>query len=1657
MLKRTSTSTCQTAAARRSQCAAASRRRGSTLVVVAALLGLLAVLGYMLFRFTSQELESALYFSEGGKERGAADFDPNVYFNFGLEQLILGPNELYSYSALAGGGEKALVPSLVGTDGRPYNGEGIRLRGFGALARVDQDGDGVPDTDQSLLERINHSAAANGGVPAMSDPQWLSRPQPDPDYTAPDINSQFLAYWGYALDDKGKPVFVVIPSFHRPQYLRSGPAGDPILDPHSNAATAARVLFPHVDHEAPGAPGVRRYITPAEWADPTRQGELVALGATGPYPFTRHNQGVWALRPWSPMTPYEVNDWVVPPNSNGWFYRCVAAGTSSNVEPPWPTTDGAVFTETGGVQWETRRQPFPEYDADPSGIGVKDAGFLDLQFPSQQLGDNRKYIPLFAFKVICSDSKGNLNAHGLKLNRDLTIGAGPFGGGSPIHKSHQGLSPAEISLFWLLTADPATDFRTGDIPSEVYQDLIDFFGHAPANFTEAANMEFLLRLIGRLRYSGGVIVDATDGVFGERDRLLAAAQSFNFADFPMPGLSETDDNNNRFYGDRLALPGTRPFGSPLDWRAAGTACDATGKFPLFFNPPNSLNRWPQFAGVETRGSVLWANLIGNALMVDSSGTPIVPGGVSEPLVDEPEELELDPRFADAQKDRLLELAEMFFLMASNTDRQLVGAASRLEHLFHWNFVRNIRARDIRQQFTIHSADVQNYGLPRPTFPATAAQKFRPHEHEPAGVNSLGSTRHRFPPQFPGATATTQPFRPALQRWLESLAGDIDSNPDALRQRAYSLNHFLDDSSGSLVLRSLTEHHPDPGTRAIHELATSALTADELQEHNARRDRQLMARDFYVMLYTFCGGDDAANPLTTPNTVIGPDSANPGKMRRTLYDDVQLDEMAQFAINAVERLDRDRIIDAFEFDRDLSDGWNLDDNAYTDDGLADRGIVYGVEEQGLTFSEALILCFRQFTNPDTAMAADHLVTEFDDTQDRYFSFIELRHAGTEPISLRGNVRIEIETTDGTDTWVRKLTLLSDDPDFPVASRAIPPGGLFTILSAGDDHNRDPMTNLPRPSYVMLDLDLPANLMGPGAAPIYEDRYAPLPRGPFPLNATDLGRRVDLIVDDDANPPRFLLEGEKNGSPETVTIGGLLNEINIGAMKNSGGVTVKMRLYRRAHPDRAIPTGSVPANYDLDNPWIEVDRFRDLTLDSSNSVINITQKDDDAGIIQHVKQELIKIRSRERVDPLRRASAEFPNAEPDHPQAPAGAETQPNHDLVKLNTIATDNQASGDPAAGDRFQLWQLPGDRDYASSIELLSVPLYGPADLTKSLDPRGTNTAGMKKFLRPLAIGAYGADGKPGTAGMDDDGNGVTDDPGERGMGDDPDPSFNPLVSRKYDNRWHRLLGIVNVPIRNTPIDRFRNSGLVNLNTLHFPEMLAAMLDDEAAFELGGFHPLRPDADPSATDGKQSNYIVDRWEGATRDWWIEFIRARDRQDPLTRMYLPGMAHGRPFRSPSFLEEDVESIEYTLLRSLPADENIAGLDPDEVRRRLFELGTPEERYGLDPTARAVDYHTRHRLLSKMANYSTTRSNVFHVFMEVAFFEVIDDEGVERIGARIDTLPARRAYFVVDRSLAIERLKAGDFRPAGDPAGFSIRGPSEGGFNWRDLVLHRQLIQ
>lgn len=54
---------------------------------------------------------------------------------------------------------------------------------------------------------------------------------------------------------------------------------------------------------------------------------------------------------WKAQTAYPLYAHVVPKTNNGYYYKCLTAGTSGASEPTWPVTSGATVTD-GGVTWQ---------------------------------------------------------------------------------------------------------------------------------------------------------------------------------------------------------------------------------------------------------------------------------------------------------------------------------------------------------------------------------------------------------------------------------------------------------------------------------------------------------------------------------------------------------------------------------------------------------------------------------------------------------------------------------------------------------------------------------------------------------------------------------------------------------------------------------------------------------------------------------------------------------------------------------------------------------------------------------------------------------------------------------------------------------------------------------------------------------------------------------------------------------------------------------------------------------------------------------------------------------------------------------------------------------------------------------------------------------
>jgi len=1705
-------------------------RRGSTLLVVIALLAMLSLLGVVFYTFASQEERSAQYFTEAAVNEADPGLDADVLFNWGLRQLIVGPDETLYNSALHGKWH-SMLPKMFGSDVHPFTGQGINviMDGTGIIA-VDQNYDGTPDNADLLS--LNHSRAAHGGVLPFALRQE-NIPEPDVDYTAPDINNLFLAYDGYTLDG-GSLRRVVIPSFVRPPFLRDSSGGhiedwyenDGSINPDRD--TRKRVLRPHPAHV---------FVDPGGTASSTAR-------FSSSFPF-------------QPST-----------NPSGNATRHGELG---------------IFTDSFNSG-----APIVELDVDNDSDGLVEGIWMDLDFPPvENPNDPTKYIlPLFSFTVYDLDALINLNTAGnMRRSTDIDLNYNPastlFGEHSSkvytdkylfLSRSNMGLSsPGEINPQWALNSRPERFSSGGDLQDAA--DLTKVFGQhglffgaypyphglitVPPNYSgypdfqaaydntlawrENSNMEYFFLNYGRPEFSTPAsgkatkneITDLFPGRWGEPDRLYEA-QRTNSGDslylidtsgssvraFPRPGRTLIDDNGNRYEGGTLSgslvagnPSNTQSFMHPLSYNGAGRM-NKTGT--SYRQPTIGYNGWIGYENFEFAGTTRYN---GGATFFKNSLTDTSPYyGV---LVDEADEIVVDMEKVRRPYDEPFTPADLAFLHLSQTDQDNNGISSRLSSLLPFNFGRsatvNARGNSIRKQFTTMSWGRKQFSM---------ADSLKSRENANGSVSNLDTSNRylswlfsadtnndgklEFPPDFKyeadldfsgnlnytdwfgntrgtniedlngsGARDNTindkiagtalDPFRRPLRQLLTVERGNTTI---ARQQMKLNINEVLvydDTGTGQTVTtRPLTPHpgedvdddgvlDPDEdlnGNGVIDSLASTTIntgwyaynlpayppTNTEQQEFWARYDRQLMARDIYVLLYTLGGGKDNIDYRAD-------NSAN------ALYSNAQLKEMAQFAVNVVDALDPDDVITTFEYDKNLADGWGLGDNPYhTGDETTlatslsissqagQRAVVYGVEAQKLTLSE--FLAIKADKVEDSSMNPyDHGATEYDDKKDRYFSFLELRNVNQQTVSFANDawqIRLEPRTNAaGISGDYSDLDSLSADPTLndthkrrlTLRSGSVGGGGIFNIRSAGDNENTDSMTSMPRPSFFRVDPNFSGGT--PNLTTI------------APQDTTTAA--IDLITDSDTTV--FRLTSEADTVTPISNRGDFLNASNTdpSGTPNFSSLTFIVRLMRRAHLGRNAPAVNNPAD-NSDNPWVEVDSMvvsgmKDFALSEMDMTTAIQNK-------------LNPLKSFERKQPLHARGS----GQALHADGNAGSSFRANSvgttnsntgsgdvGVDGANGVATvddDSDGSTDDASElgwafsddrPRFDIWQPHFDRDFASIVELLSVPVIGPNRVTRDLATESgvqtrtdTSTmvdrandvyfAGVRKFLDP--------------SGPDD-----TD--------------FGNTSPNCDDNRWYRILEFFEVPTRihrqlGNPLADPRVPGRINLNTIRHPAVLAALLDDSDAITLN-----------------QAGSAVHPQLNATHlsggDWWREFAESRDAKDfGLTNdPHIPGTPGSRPFRSFDYATGftstgTVNNLrENTIFRSLPTDISSANPNP----RLLFELTTNNEHLG-SAGLNKIDVHTRNRLLSKIAANTTTRSNTFIVFMSVAYFEAtgtgtttygspvqIGERMSPEDPARTANQPDYRGFFVIDRTRAEQAFE-----------------PSTGQFDhWNRLVRYRKQVQ
>ncbi len=1053
------------------------------------------------------------------------------------------------------------------------------------------------------------------------------------------------------------------------------------------------------------------------------------------------------------------------------------------------------------------------------------------------------------------------------------------------------------------------------------------------------------------------------------------------------------------------------------------------------------------------------------------------------LADEPDEIAVEPAFRNLNNDALFSVNDMAFLHVSDLDWSNIGSPNRLERLLEFNFERLSATESttgftptngmlVRSQFTTDSWDRWEFGMAR----VADTDNDGDLQDEIRGweFNDRFSNQNawRFPPSFSNSAGANNapyqvndPIRYAVRRWLTiEYANDpknvfnhnrldlnrlltfvYENGKPVLRHRhltPHTTNGGVYGAPGGSDTISAMEHRnifdPQDGRLAF---PFSAIQGNRrAQEWWAKYDRQCMARDIYVLLYTLGGGDDEIN-YTLDNST------------NQLYTNQQLREMAQFAVNVVDGLDRDDVITEFVYDRNLGDGWDITGTKNSSTGAlsdtsGETARVFGIERQSLCFSESLWITTtgNQTNNEDS--------TIFDDQDpDRHHIFLELQNASSFPVSLDGGNwrirRVDVDTAPNPDTETTVGSVVIKDRlanRYPTSGASldvaniVEPGGFYTI---GHHDGNDDLSGNQRPSDFRLETSTPTQYQVLAPTKWARWRYNTLvaPTATLNTDTPDPWVDLDLTWADATEEGRYeFRDTSGNVVNNSSTKGFLLTDSNLPP----GGAPTTFILERRLHTNLPDNFNNSPAaGYNLQkvwNPWVEVDR-----IIMQQRTFNPTSTSYSGLASQEIREPL--------------ASTDIV----DYGGGAAGA------DGKSYNTLGERNERSS-----AQFTLWQPHFDRDYTSIYDLLAIPIFGPSPKTVELGSNqqtasggvtkilsngrrlsgfarvnGTDRpvlAGTAKFMRPDNEPSVQVTAAAATAPFDTTASGYT-------------PASSTAAN---DNRWYRLFEFYEV--KTTAQSAFRDDlpiprtpGKVNLNTVRHPGVLAGVIDDT-------YH-LRNHTNPVATTEEGNARIPFRQlrdpKEAARDWGKEFFQSRDVRDPIVAAaggtaYLPGIPGSRPFRPMTFLGNadpfnvnDVarQTIDQTLLRSLPLDGGL-GQQESALDRRLFEArtrtdinqaatGFPSSNTSFD----AVDFHTRNRILGKIANNTTVRSNVFYCWIYVQFHEAAEDEfGNVQVGGVMADQPVHRAFFVIDRSKLEE---------AWDPKTKT--------FDWRKFVTLRNVIQ
>ncbi len=153
------------------------------------------------------------------------------------------------------------------------------------------------------------------------------------------------------------------------------------------------------------------------------------------------------------------------------------------------------------------------------------------------------------------------------------------------------------------------------------------------------------------------------------------------------------------------------------------------------------------------------------------------------------------------------------------------------------------------------------------------------------------------------------------------------------------------------------------------------------------------------------------------------------------------DVAQWVANVVDFRDADSIMTPFEFDLNPRDGWGVDGNIATDEGIPDRYVVWGAEKPDLLLTEAWGVHMRRTTDSDMDAGVGDDVAGGDPDRDSqyvpstgaYFELLACRTSGVDAIPNANNQIFPAEIYGSTGVDLARTTPTGGSPVWRLSVR------------------------------------------------------------------------------------------------------------------------------------------------------------------------------------------------------------------------------------------------------------------------------------------------------------------------------------------------------------------------------------------------------------------------------------------------------------------------------------------------------------------------------------------------------------------------------------------------------------------------------------------------